>query len=128
MRLELIDDKNRIRLCFKSESIEDAVKYITKQIRGEGEWKSLAGLDPSTLKIRIGGICEVYTYYDLNGRYVGLNKWGESILANLESLRIDVDSECQYRDPTGALRDKYQRANEMLDDCISVIKKAWREE
>ena len=36
MRFELIDDKNRIQLCFKSESIEDAVKYITKQIRGEG--------------------------------------------------------------------------------------------
>lgn len=128
MRLELIDDKNRIRLCFTSGSIEDAVKYITKQIRGEGKWKSLAGLDPSTLKIRIGGIYAVYTYYDLNGEYVGLNKWGERILANLESLRIDVNSECQYRDPTGGLREKYERANEMLDECIETVRRAWREE
>ena len=128
MRLQLIDDKNRIQLCFKSESIEDAVKYITKQIRGEGEWKNLAGLDPSTLKIRIGDMYEVYTYYDLNGEYVGLNKWGERILANLESLRIDVDSECQYRDPTGCLREKYERANEMLDECIETVRRAWRKE
>lgn len=126
MRLELIDDKNRIQLCFKSESIEDAVKYITKQIRGEGEWKNLAELDPSTLKIRTSTMCSRNVYFDLNGEYIGLDKMGEELLANLESLRIDIDSEC-YNDSTGALRDKYQRANEMLDDCISVIKKAWEE-
>ena len=126
MRLELIDDKNRIRLCFTSGSIKDAVKYITKQIRGEGKWKSLAGLDPSTLKIRTSTMCRRNVYFDLNGKYIGLDQMGEELLANLESLRINIDSEC-YNDSTGVLRDKYQRANEMLDDCISVIKKAWEE-
>lgn len=123
IEFELVDDKH-IRFCYKCESVEEAIEYITKQIRGEGKWRSLARLDPSTLKIRTNTMCIRNVYYDLNGKYIGLDQMGEKLLATLESLRIDIDSEC-YNDSTGALRDKYQRANEMLDDCISVIKKAW---
>ena len=123
IQFELVDDKH-VRLCLKCESVEKAIEYITKQIRGEGEWKSLARLDPSTLKIRTSTLCRRNVYYDLNGKYIGLDRMGEKLLANIENLRIDIDSEC-YNDSTGALRDKYQRANEMLDGCISVIKKAW---
>ena len=54
-----------------------------------------------------------------------LDRMREYILKEFESLRIDVDTECQYRDPTGALREKYEWANEMLDDCISVVNEAW---
>ena len=46
----------------------------------------------------------------------------DKLLKDLETLRIDVDVECQYCDPSGTLRDKYERANEMLDDCLSIIK------
>jgi hypothetical protein len=60
-------------------------------------------------------------------KYVGVGEVVEltmkNILENLESLRIDVDTECQYSDPTGVLRDKYELANEMLDDCIAIIRK-----
>jgi len=125
IEFELVDD-TYIQLCFKCESVEEAIEYITKQISGEGEWKSLTRLDPSTLKIRTSTLCLRNVYYDLNGEYIGLDQMGEELLATLESLRIDIDSEC-YNDSTGTLRDKYQRANEMLDDCISVIKKAWEE-
>lgn len=126
IQFELVDDKH-IRLCFKCESVEEAIGYITNQISGKGEWKKhLARLDPSTLKIRTSTLCRRNVYYDLNGKYIGLDKMGEKLLATLESLRIDIDSEC-YNDSTGALRDKYQRANEMLDDCISTIKKVWME-
>lgn len=44
-------------------------------------------------------------------------------IQEMQSLRIDVDTECQYSDPTGVLRDKYELANEMLDDCIAIIRK-----
>lgn len=47
----------------------------------------------------------------------------DEILKDFEALRIDIESECQYGDPTGILRDKYERANEMLDDCIEILKK-----
>ena len=61
-------------------------------------------------------------------KYVGVGEVVEltmkNILEDLESLRIDVDTECQYSDPTGALRDKYETANEMLDDCIAIVRKA----
>ena len=46
----------------------------------------------------------------------------DNLLEDLEALRIDIDIECQYCDPTGVLRDKYERANEMLDDCLNIIK------
>lgn len=49
------------------------------------------------------------------------------LLNNLESLRIDVDAETMYCDPTGELRERYIRANEMLDDCISYIKEYLKE-
>ena len=53
-----------------------------------------------------------------------IDKTSESkLLEELEALRIDVVTECQYRDPTGALQDKYERANEMLDDCIDCVRK-----
>lgn len=45
------------------------------------------------------------------------------LLEELEALRINVATECQYQDPTGALQDKYERANEMLDDCIDLVRK-----
>lgn len=61
-------------------------------------------------------------------KYVGVGEVVEltmkNILEDLESLRIDVDTECQYSDPTGVLRDKYETANEMLDDCIAIVRKA----
>lgn len=47
----------------------------------------------------------------------------DECIQKMESLRIDIESECQYRDHNGMLRDKYERANEMLDDCIEIIKK-----
>ena len=46
----------------------------------------------------------------------------DNLLEDLEALRIDIDVECQYCDPMGVLRDKYERANEMLDDCLNIIK------
>ena len=61
-------------------------------------------------------------------KYVGVGEVVEltmkNILEDLESLRIDVDTECQYSDSTGVLRDKYELANEMLDDCIAIVRKA----
>ena len=61
-------------------------------------------------------------------KYVGVGEvvkpTMKNILEDLESLRIDVDTECQYSDPTGVLRDKYELANEMLDDCIAIVRKA----
>lgn len=47
----------------------------------------------------------------------------KELIEDLETLRIDVDTECQYHDPTGVLRDKYNRANEMLDDCIDCVRR-----
>ena len=47
----------------------------------------------------------------------------DECIQEMQLLRIDIESECQYRDPTGMLRDKYGRANEMLDDCIEIVKK-----
>ena len=46
----------------------------------------------------------------------------DELLRELEGLRIDVDAECAYQDQTGMLREKYERANEMLDDCIKIFK------
>lgn len=46
-------------------------------------------------------------------KYVGVGEvvklTMKNILEDLESLRIDVDTECQYSDPTGVLRDKYEK-------------------
>ena len=47
----------------------------------------------------------------------------DECIQEMQLLRIDIESECQYRDLTGMLRDKYGRANEMLDDCIEIVKK-----
>ena len=46
----------------------------------------------------------------------------DNLLEDLEALRIDIDAECQYCDSTGVLRNKYERANEILDDCLNIIK------
>lgn len=46
----------------------------------------------------------------------------DDLIKELNTLRIDVDAECQYCDPTGISREKYERANEMLDDCILRVK------
>ena len=51
----------------------------------------------------------------------------DKLIKSLEALRIDVDVECAYCDPTGALQDKYNRANEMLDDCIDCVRQFWKE-
>lgn len=40
----------------------------------------------------------------------------------MDAMRIDVDAECAYCDPMGVLERVYQRANEMLDDCISIVR------
>lgn len=45
----------------------------------------------------------------------------EELLAQLETLRIDVDLE-SFGEPIETY-DKYLRANDMLDDCISIVKK-----
>ena len=45
------------------------------------------------------------------------------LLEELEALRINVAAECQYRDPTGVLQNKYERANEMLDECINLVRR-----
>jgi len=47
----------------------------------------------------------------------------KELLEQLESLRIDVDTETQYCDPTGELRARYEKANEMLDECIAIVDK-----
>ena len=45
----------------------------------------------------------------------------EELLAQLETLRIDVDLE-SFGEPIETY-DKYLRTNDMLDDCISIVKK-----
>lgn len=42
------------------------------------------------------------------------------LLEEIESLRIDVDVESFGKSRMEI--EKYQRANEMLDDCISIIR------
>lgn len=48
----------------------------------------------------------------------------KELLEQLESLRIDVDIETQYCDPTGELRARYEEANKMLDECIDIVNKS----
>lgn len=43
----------------------------------------------------------------------------QELLEELEDLRI---SESNYFDVSESTRDAYDRANEMLDDCIAVVK------
>ena len=50
------------------------------------------------------------------------------VIAAMESLRIDVDTECEYQDKSGVLRDKYERANEMLDDCLKIVRAYYKDE
>ena len=45
----------------------------------------------------------------------------DELVEELEWLRIDVDMESLY-DYRGLKRDKFERANKMLDDCIKVVK------
>ena len=45
----------------------------------------------------------------------------EELLNNLETLRINLDVEAWY-DPTGAITRRCERANEMLDDCLEIVK------
>ena len=49
------------------------------------------------------------------------------ILDELESLRIDIDAEAWF-DPHGIRVAKCERANEMLDDCINIVKRAYMDE
>jgi hypothetical protein len=51
-----------------------------------------------------------------------MNEILQKIIDELDGLRIDVDIECQYCDPTGMLRQKYEAENDMLDECIDVVK------
>lgn len=44
----------------------------------------------------------------------------EELIKEMELYRIDVETEC-WNDKTGELRRRYERANEMLDDCINVV-------
>ena len=48
------------------------------------------------------------------------------LIDRLETLRINLDAEAWY-DPTGEITRRCQRANEMLDDCINVVKKFYDE-
>lgn len=43
----------------------------------------------------------------------------QELLEELESLRV---SDSNYFDVSESTRDAYDRANEMLDDCINIIK------
>lgn len=45
----------------------------------------------------------------------------EELLNNLETLRINLDVEAWY-DPTGAITRRCERANEMLDDCLEIVR------
>ena len=45
----------------------------------------------------------------------------EELLNNLETLRINLDVEAWY-DPTGAITRRCERTNEMLDDCLEIVK------
>lgn len=51
----------------------------------------------------------------------------EECLERMNALRIDIDAECQYCDPNGVLQDKYERANEMLNDCMEIVKEVCAE-
>lgn len=50
-----------------------------------------------------------------------------NLIHRLESLRIDVEVETAYCDPTGVLTQVYERANDMLDDCISEVKEFYKD-
>jgi len=52
-------------LCFKRNTPQEAAEYVMEQIRGEGVWSSLTGLDPSQLKLRVTLVHQ--EYYDLEG-------------------------------------------------------------
>ena len=45
----------------------------------------------------------------------------EKLIESLNNLRIDVELN-SFGDSTGISEDKYMRANEMLDDCIDVVR------
>ena len=47
----------------------------------------------------------------------------KELLDALESLRIDIDTETRYCDPTGELCTRYEKANDMLDECIAIVDK-----
>lgn len=47
--------------------------------------------------------------------------WITELISRLEGLRIDVEAN-SFGEPY-EYEDKLQRANEMLDDCINVVKK-----
>ena len=47
--------------------------------------------------------------------------WTNELISRLEGLRIDVEAN-SFGEPY-EYEDKLWRANEMLDDCINVVKK-----
>lgn len=56
-----------------------------------------------------------------------LEKLMNDIINDLETERYDVEVSCAYSDPTGMLAREYNRANEMLDTCISIIQHRFQE-
>lgn len=55
-----------------------------------------------------------------------LDNFKRDCLKEMDAMRIDIDAACAYQDPTGVLRDKYERVNEMLDDCMEIVKDVWK--
>lgn len=58
--------------------------------------------------------------FNPNGNRIFLLFIMDELLEEIESLRIDVDVESFGKSRMEI--EKYQRANEMLDDCISIIR------
>lgn len=52
----------------------------------------------------------------------------DDLVNRLEDLRINVDVETEYNDPTGALRRELERANDMLDECIYEVRSYFKGE
>ena len=51
--------------------------------------------------------------------------WTNELISRLEGLRIDVETNSFGE--SYEYEDKLRRANEMLDDCIDVVKKFYNE-
>ena len=135
----VVDIRTRINTIFKNatpKSMMDVVKWKIENIPGETVYKVLdwSLVEEKTngakqqmvdvhrsLEQTINNHNEVMNSYKIVAKFIG-------IIAEMESLRIDIDAETQYSDPTGELRRRYERANEMLDECISIVKKAMQKE
>ena len=62
---ELVYD-GKIKLCFPTDSPEEAGEYVKNEIAGNGDWKDLVGLDPDRCQLRVttvkgggGGLAQI---------------------------------------------------------------------